>query len=347
MSVHEAVVIDGAHGEGGGQIIRTTLSLAMITGRPCRLVNVRANRSRPGLRPQHLTAVQASASVCNARVIGARLGSHEFSFTPGPLQAKAYKFDIGTAGAATLVLQTLLPALSRAGGESILSLTGGTHVPWSPPFHYLDQVFLPTIAKLGFKCTATLKRWGWYPKGGGEIAAVIRTAGSPAAVSLDQPFVLERLSGISASSRLPEQVRVRQRLRIQSLLQGVGTDADIPLLDVSALSPGSFVFLCAYGKESVAGFSSLGVRGKPAERVADDTAEALFHFMDSGSAVDPFLADQILIYLAMLPGRQEITTSAISKHLLTNAWVVEQFLPVRFMVTGDLDRPGLVVKGDR
>ena len=347
MSVRKAIVIDGSYGEGGGQIVRTSLSLSMITGCPFRLINVRANRSKPGLRPQHLTAVRASARVCGARVDGAELGAREFHFTPGPVHGGEYQFHIGTAGATTLVLETLLPPLARAERDTRLMITGGTHVPWSPPFHYLEQVFLPSLDQLGFRCECSIGRWGWYPKGGGEITALMKSAGPHAVVYLHHPFELERITAISASSRLPEHVRVRQRQQVRSRLQKAGLQADIALMDVPALSPGSFVFLCAHGKGAVAGFSSLGARGKPAERVADEAVDELLRFLDSRSALDPYLADQILIYLAMIPGTHRIATSAVTQHLLTNAWVTEQFLPVRFEVVGALHEPGLVVKRDR
>jgi RNA 3'-terminal phosphate cyclase (ATP) len=347
MSADKAIVVDGSYGEGGGQIVRSALSLSMATGRPCRLVRVRANRSKPGLGHQHLTAVRASAKISAARVEGANLGAQEFSFTPGPVRAGDHRFDIGTAGAATLVLQTVLPALAGAEGNSRLLITGGTHVPWSPPFHYLDQVFCPMLEALGFPCRIAIRRWGFYPKGGGEIEAVV-TRGNPVAeIILDEPFRLQRLAGISASSRLPEHVRARQARQLEARLRGAGIGVEITVPEVTALSPGSFVFLCAQGHRSAAGFSSLGERGKPAEKVADEAADALLRFLGSKAALDPHLGDQILIYLAMIPGSHRLTVSEVTEHLLTNVWVTEQFLPVRFEVRGGLHKPGLVTKRDR
>ena len=347
MNTGETIVIDGSYGEGGGQILRTALSLSMAAGRPCRLIKVRANRSKPGLGRQHLTALRASARISAARVDGAELGAQEFSFTPGPVRSGGYQFDIGTAGAATLVLQTVLPALAWAEGESRLLITGGTHVPWSPPFHYLEQVFCPMLRGLGFHCRLSIRHWGFYPKGGGEIEAVIVSGNRTANVTLDEPFRLERLTGISASSRLPEHVRVRQARRLETRLREAGIAVEMTVADVTALSPGSFAFLRAQGQGSAAGFSALGERGKPAEEVADEAADALLRFLASKATLDPHLADQILIYLAMIPGSHRFTVSEVTEHLLTNAWVTEQFLPVRFEVTGGLHEPGLVAKRDR
>jgi RNA 3'-terminal phosphate cyclase (ATP) len=347
MSARDYIVIDGSYGEGGGQIVRTSLSLAMITGKPLKLTNIRGKRKKPGLRPQHLTSVQASASVSRAKVHGAELGARELTFTPGTIRADSYTFHIGTAGAAALVMQTVLPPLFKAGGESSLVVRGGTHVPWSPPFHYFAQVFAAMIERLGFECDPHLKYWGWYPKGGGEIGISLRPHRHSESVFPGQSFELQRVTGISASSRLPEHIRVRQERRLQSRLQEAGIEAEIELMDVPALNPGSLVFVCAHGKGSLAGFSSLGARGKPAERVADGAADALLHFLDSKAALDPYLADQILIYLAAIPGTYEITTSRITKHLLTNVWVIEQFLPIKFEVEGGVGEVGTVIKRDR
>jgi len=243
-------------------------------------------------------------------------------------------------------LQTLLPPLLGADRESTVVVTGGTHVPWSPPYHYLEQVVLPVLRQFGFEAHLSLQRWGWYPKGGGQITAHIHPARRRQMIPLDEPFELQQVSGISASSLLPAHIRERQARQAETVLRRQGITANISLLDASAASAGSFLFLCAHGKDLLAGFSALGKRGKRAEQVADEAVEAMLHFLRSGAAVDVHLADQILIYLAMLPGSHRMTVAAISRHLITNAWVVERFLPVRFHIEGDLNRPGTVVKKD-
>jgi len=346
MSARDFTVIDGSYGEGGGQILRTSLSLSAITGRPLKLVNIRGKRMKPGLRPQHLTGVHACAAVSGANVVGAKLGEQKLTFRPEEISGGAYNFRIPTAGAATLVLQAILPPLWKAKGESSLVVGGGTHVPWSPPFHYLAEIFVPTLDRVGFRCHMQISRWGWYPKGGGEIKVSLSSCNPSGSIILDRPFELKRVTGISASSQLPEHIRVRQKRRLRSRLQEAGIEAEIDLMDVPALNPGSLVFVCAQGKGSLAGFSALGARGKRAERVADEAANALFQFLDSEAALDHYLADQILIYLAIVPGEHRFTTSKITQHLLTNTWVIEQFLPVHFEVEGGVGEAGLVIKRD-
>ena len=346
MANQESIVIDGSYGEGGGQLLRTSLSLAAITGKPLKLVNIRGRRKKPGLRPQHLTAVRACASICGAELEGVKLGATELDFIPGTIVSGSYEFHIGTAGASALVLHTILPILSKADGESHLLISGGTHVPWSPPYHHVAQVLIPTLNQLGYSCTTHLNRWGWYPKGGGEIQARVRPHRPLGSLHLDQPFDLRRIVGISASSGLPEHIRVRQKKRLAARLQKAGFQGEIELLDIHARNPGSLVFLLAQGKDSLAGFSSLGARGKRAELVADETADEFFHFLESRAALDHHLADQLLIYLASVPGEHYFTASKITQHLLTNVWVVEKFLPVKFEIKGELGESGTVVKRD-
>ena len=346
MGRQESIVIDGSYGEGGGQILRTSLSLAVITGKSLKLVNIRGRRKKPGLRPQHLTAVRACASICGAQFEGVKLDATKLTFVPGTIVPGSYEFHIGTAGAASLVLQTILPPLSMANGESDLLISGGTHVPWSPPYHHLAQVLIPTLNRLGFKCETHLNSWGWYPKGGGVIQARVRPHAPLGSFNLNQPFDLRSIIGISASSGLPEHIRVRQKNQLEVRLQKAGIRGQIELMDVPARNPGTLVFLLVQGKDSLAGFSSLGARGKRAELVADETADDLFCFLESRAAFDRHLADQLLIYLARTPGRQHFTTSEVTQHLLTNAWVIERFLAVKFEIRGELGEPGTVTKRD-
>ena len=199
--------LDGSYGEGGGQILRTALSLSAWLGQPVRIDHLRAGRPKPGLRPQHLTAVRALAQITRAEVTGVELNSQELTFRPRAPQAGHYLFDVaeraGSAGSVTLIAQALLPPLLRAAGSSTLTLRGGTQVPWSPPAHYLFQVFLPALAQLGAEVKMTLERWGWYPRGGGEARWEIKPVRTLTGVDWRTPPEASAFRALSATSRLP------------------------------------------------------------------------------------------------------------------------------------------------
>ena len=323
--------LDGSYGEGGGQILRTALSLAALTGMPVRIEGIRAGRSKPGLRPQHLTAVQAVARVSQAEVTGARLGSQALTFRPRTPQGGHYRFDVaettGSAGAVTLVAQALLPPLLKAESPATVILKGGTHVPWSPPAHYLSHVFLPALAAMGAEVQMTLERWGWYPRGGGEVRLTIRGA--------------RRLTGVQwrTPAQVPRSGPCPRRPTCRSTWPGGRRPGSRPAWvrrcrwrssPPAARTRAAWSFSGGRGRVSAA----LGARGKPAEQVADEAVEAYLAFRASGAALDRHLADQMLIYLALAEGPSSFTTEAVTSHLLTNVWVIEQFLGPTFQIKG-------------
>jgi RNA 3'-phosphate cyclase len=321
--------IDGAQEEGGGQIMRTALSLSALLGLPVTIENIRANRPKAGLRPQHLTAVKALKEICNAEVEGMSVDSRRIAFRPERVRPGDYFFDVGTAGSVTLILQALLLPLARATSPSRIKLKGGTHVPWSPPYHYLAEVFLPTLALMGIKTAVRLEKWGWYPKGGGEVEMDILPAEVLTPLVLDQPWEPDRLNILCASSNLPDHILERERKRIEARLQPHGFKAHYEIQQGASIGQGNMVFIAARKGQAAAGFSSLGARGKPAEQVAEEAVNSFLSFLDSGAAVDEHLGDQILPYLAVGPGTSRILVQGISSHLRTNLWVVNQFLPER------------------
>lgn len=331
--------LDGSYGEGGGQILRTSLSLAALLGEPVRITDIRAGRAKPGLRPQHLMAVTALARITRAEVEGADLGSRELTFRPRTIQAGNHFFDVaektGSAGSVTLVAQALLPPLFAASGPTTLTIRGGTHVAWSPPAHYLPAVFFPALAELGAQAALTLSRWGWYPRGGGEVQLKIQ----PAAELSPQTWLTtpdqKDFQALSAASRVPTHVIQRQAKRLKERL---GDDLPVAEVEAGGLDPGSFVFL--WGPR--AGFHALGARGKPAEKVADEVVEEFLRFQNRRAAIDRHLADQVLLYLARARGPSAFTTDEITLHLLTNIWVIEQFLGPTFQVGGNLGEPGII-----
>lgn len=338
------VRLDGSYGEGGGQLVRTALSLAALLGESVKITDIRAGRAKPGLRPQHLTAVKALAQISHGEVAGAALGSRELTFKPRAIRGGAYFFDVaektGSAGAVTLVAQALLPALLAAQEKSTLTIRGGTHVAWSPPAHYLIQVFLPALAELAARASLTLNRWGWYPRGGGEVRLTVEPSGRLQGAHWLSPPEPAAFQALSAASRVPYHVIQRQAKRLKERL---GERLPVAEQEADSLDPGSFVFL--WGPR--AGFHALGARGKPAEQVADEAAEAFLSFQHRGLALDRRLADQLVLYLALAQGPSGFTTEAITRHLITNIWVIEEFLGPTFQVRGSLGEPGTIACAGR
>ncbi len=341
------LLIDGSHGEGGGQILRTALSLAAILQRPICIERIRAGRKEPGLRPQHLAAVRAMATICDAAVEGDRVGSDRLVFRPGHApHAGHYVLDIsqvaevGSAGATSLIFQTMLIPLALADGPSRLALRGGTHVAWSPPFHYLAHVYLPALARLGIKAEVRLEQWGWYPQGSGEMVASVAGSARLQAQDFTTRGDLRRLWGLSAASHLPVHVRQRQAQQASARLRAAGFSARIEQVDAPSPGPGTCIFLCAEHTHVAAGFTAYGRRGLPAEQVADASVDQFLAYEAGQGATDPHLADQLVLPLALAGGA--LTTTEITRHLVTNIWVVEQFLGPRFALEGDEGGEGLV-----
>lgn len=347
------ITVDGSYGEGGGQVLRTALALATITGQPLRLDHIRAGRRKPGLQPQHLTAVRAAARICNAALEGDKLDSQALTFAPrcGP-QAGRYTFDVaqaargGSAGSVSLIFQTVLLPLALAEGTSELTLIGGTHVPWSPPFDYLKRVYLPTLARAGLSAKIHLEKWGWYPLGGGVVKATIeRAAGSERTelqgLNLRERGPVQRVRGLAVSSGLPKHIREREAGTLLQVLRSNRLNPRVDILEGESKGTGTAVFVWVEAANTLAGFTTLGERGKPAERVAEDTAQELLAYLAGPAALDRHLADQLVLPLALAASSSAWTTEAITPHLLTAAWVVNQFFPGRVEVEGEESQPGI------
>lgn len=345
---NEVVEIDGSIGEGGGQVLRSALSLSMITGKTVRLFNIRARRSKPGLMAQHLKSVDAAAAISKANVEGAALHSTALTFSPSSLRSGRYRFEIGTAGAATLVLQTVLLPLSLATASSSVIITGGTHVPWSPCYHYLDLHWLPILRRIGIEASLELEQAGFYPQGGGRINANVRPVNKITGLTLSQPGRLIRIKGISAVSNLPLTIAERQKrqaiLRLQTLPDlGLSPDLHIRIQQMPSFAKGTLLLLLAEFEFGQCCYFGLGALGKPAERVADEAVDALVAFLKTGAAADQYLADQLLLPLSIANGPSEIHTCQVTEHLLTNASVIRSFLPVGIEIQGKLGEPGRVL----
>lgn len=323
-------VVDGGHGEGGGQLVRTSCALAAITGQPVRLDNVRARRKPPGLAPQHLAAVQAVARLCHAETEGLALRAREFTFRPGPIRGGDYRFDVGTAGSIALVLQAVLPVALAAPVASTFHVTGGTDVQAAPPFDYFRHVFLPLLQRIGLDVRVTLVRRGYYPRGGGEVAVTVQP-GTPSPLALDTPGALQELGGIAHIANLPAHIVERMQHTATQVLAEHG-NARIQtqrLGPAEAIGQGGAVVLWARLANTLLGGSEVAQRGIPAERIAENAAHALREELRAGVTLDVHAADQLLIYLALAGKDSHFTARAYTPHAQTIAWLIEQFLPVR------------------
>lgn len=331
------VEIDGSVGEGGGQILRTSLALSMCTGQPFTLTRIRAGRSKPGLMRQHLTCVNAATKVCGAEVHGAELNSQSLTFVPGKVCAGDYSFNVGTAGSCTLVLQTVWPALLMADAPSRLTLGGGTHNPMAPPFHFLDRSYAPLMRKLGAKVELTLRRMGFYPAGGGEIEVTIW----PAEDKL-QPFDLtERGPKVEcyAECFAPALPRTVAQRELEQLGAGLGWSED--QLRVAPVrqneGPGNALLATLVYENLSEVFTQFGEKGVSAERVARGLVRQVRSYLTSRAALGPHLADQWALPLALAVWRRQCAAgyscTELSSHAKTNFAVIERFLSVKFAVS--------------
>lgn len=323
MGSTKTLTIDGSAGEGGGQVLRTSLSLSLVTGTPFRIEAIRARRRKPGLLRQHLTAVRAAAEVGRAKVEGAAVGSRKLTFVPGAIRPGEYRFAVGTAGSATLVLQTVLPALLTAEGPSRLTLEGGTHNPWAPPFDFLRRAFLPVICRMGPKVEATLGRPGFYPAGGGRFTVDIEP--QPALRRID---LLERgeLVGCAARaivSRLPLAIARREIKTIQDRMP-LSEDC-LTAEPVDSPGPGNCVTVEVRSRQITEVFCGFGRKGVSAEEVAGEAAGQAEEYLAAGVPVGRHLADQLLVPMA-LAGGGSFRTLSPSPHTQTNIDVLRRFL---------------------
>jgi RNA 3'-terminal phosphate cyclase (ATP) len=352
----QEITIDGSYAEGGGQMLRTSMGLAAAlwwrqgaaqAPRTLRIFNIRAGREKPGLRPQHAAAARAIAAVSGGTIQGAEIGSREVLFQPGRPRAGLYSFGVSTAGSTPLILQTILPALLMAEGDSEILLTGGTHNPLAPCFEYVRDVFCPLAAAANASFSAVMEHCGFYPAGGGVVRCRVGGLGGPEhlqPIRLAQRGRLKSVQGVSAlSESLPRHILDRQAARAIARLEQRGIAGRMLEGRYRTASPGTYLFLSAVFQNSVAGFTALGRRGVPAERVADEAVDGLFAFLDSPGALDPHAADQLLTLLALCPRGSEFTTSRITPHLVSLQYVIGQVLGREVRIEGELNVPGKVI----
>lgn len=317
------ITIDGSQGEGGGQILRSSLALSMATVRPFRMSKIRAGRAKPGLMRQHLTCVQAAAAVCGAQVSGASVGSQEITFSPGQVQPGTYHFPIGTAGATMLVLQAILPALLRAGGASRVSVEGGTHAKAAPTFEFFERALVPLLNRAGANVQARLERHGFYPAGGGRVVVEIEPPHTPRPLELLHRGGRLATKSMAIVSRLSRSIAERENEELRRRLSIDTSQSEI--VDVpSPVGPGNAALVELRYEHVTEVCSVIGEVGKSAEAVARSLADEVRRYIAGSHPVGPYLADQLMVPLAMLAGGRYATT-ALTEHSRTNIAVVELF----------------------
>jgi len=334
--------IDGNYGEGGGQILRSALALSCVLQKEIEIYNIRKGRKVPGLQAQHLTCVRAAQAISEAEVEGDTLQSQVLRFSPKKIKGGDLFLDVGTAGSVCLVLQSILIPLSLAFAPSELRIKGGTHVPFSPPVTYFQKILFPMLNRLGLSFSMEIKRWGWYPKGGGEVICEVRPVEKIKSLNLIERGKLLKLSGLSAVSNLPLSIAQRQKQEAERILKENNFELQTEILDAPSIGKGTSFFLEADFENSFAGFSSLGAIGKRAEQVADEACKDFLDYVKTSAVVEEHLADQLIPFLALAQGESNFSVSKISQHLLTNIWITQQFLPVKIEVEGKENQPGKV-----
>jgi RNA 3'-terminal phosphate cyclase (ATP) len=317
------IVLDGSQGEGGGQILRSALALSLCTGIPFRIDNIRAGRKKPGLMRQHLTAAMAAAEIGHAEIAGATVGSRSLYFKPGNVHGGDYTFSVGTAGSATLVLQTVLPALLTTEVPSTIVFEGGTHNPAAPPFDFLEKSFLPLLATMGPRCTAKLERPGFYPAGGGRMRVTLEPA-PLLPLSLLHRGTLRSRRVRAVHANLPRLIAERELARLVRRLSWESTAYAIEEWK-SSVGPGNVVLIEVASEAVTEVFTGFGEKAVRAETVADRAADEVLAYLASDVPVGIHLADQLVLLLA-LAGAGSFRTLAPSQHTKTQFEVIKRFL---------------------
>ncbi|WP_224365399.1 RNA 3'-terminal phosphate cyclase [Hyalangium versicolor] len=323
------VRIDGSKGEGGGQVLRTSLALSLVTGTPFQMVNIRAGRQKPGLLRQHLTAVKAAAEVGAAEVVGAEMGSRELTFKPRALSAGNYFFAVGTAGSATLVLQTVLPALMLASGPSTLVLEGGTHNPMAPPFDFLEKAYFPLVRRMGPKVEAVLERHGFFPAGGGKFRVNVEPAPLKPLTLLERGEVKRRMA-TALIGQIPFDVAKRELATVEQALKWKPYELRTEELKRS-VGPGNVLWLEVESEHVTEVFTAFGERGVRAEEVAGNAVEEARRYLDAEVPVGEHLCDQLLLLLALAKGGT-FRTLPLDGHAETQLETFKHFLDVKVEV---------------
>ena len=322
------LIIDGSYGEGGGQIIRSAIALSVLTKKPVTINNIRSNRSNPGLRPQHFTAIKIMKTLCNAKTKNIKVGSSNIEFIPGILEAGNYNFNIGTAGSIILVFQTCILGCLKTKASIKINLIGGTDVKWAPTWDYFEQVFLPLIKKMGVKCNAQLIQRGYYPTGGGEAQITINPCEKVKPFNVSKKQDYKEVFGKIHLANLPEHIGTRMKHSAIKTLLKKNLKAQITIERATTSSAGTGITLWSKSDESIIGTTMLGEQGILSEKIGESAAKNLLSEINKGVSLDVYAFDQIIPYLSVIKNNDTSSFSVreISSHAQTNIWLVKQFL---------------------
>ncbi len=344
------IEIDGSYGEGGGQILRTSISLSAITMKPVRITNIRAGRRKPGLRRQHMAGIELTAQLVDASVKGLEVGSTEIEFIPRTRQSGEFSYDVGTAGSISLILQAVLPPAVLSPEPVSFNFRGGTDVAWSPPIDYMRNLFVHVLYQMGPRVEIVQHRRGHYPRGGGNVSCEIIPVKTIQPLDLVHFGDLQHVNGISHCVRLPSHVAERQALSAESLLAEHEIETEhivresYPKDKDPHLGPGSGIVIWAESRDGIRlGADRLGERGKRAEIVGAESAQHLLSELSTEMAIDSHLSDMLVPYLAIATGQSRIGVTKLTSHLETNIWVVERILGLKMMLEGKIGSPGILI----
>lgn len=324
--------IDGSYGEGGGQIVRSSVALSAITGKDVEIVNIRARRRRSGLAAQHLTAVRGVAELCGATLDGDELGSTSLTFSPGEVHGGHYRFNVGTAGSVTLVLQACMLAALHADGPVTMTIRGGTNVRSAPPVDHYLHVLCPLLEKMHVDVGMEVRQRGFFPRGGGEVMVTLTPPRAVMPLNLTERGQSRDIMATSFVQNLPDHIAQRMEHAVRKSLPDERIVVKRELS--SGHSSGAGIHLCAKYDDMVLGVDALGERGTPAERVDEDAAERMRYELDGGGTLDVHTADQLLPYMALACGNSLFKVREFTPHLTTQAWLLKRFLPVEIAAGG-------------
>jgi len=336
--------VDGSMMEGGGQLLRMATAYSAILGEPVKVTNIRAKRSNPGLRPQHLTTLKALAEMCGARTRGLKLGSQEIELRPRSIRGGTYHIDIGTAGSISLLLQCLTPVAAYADTPVTMNIRGGTAVRWSPPIPFLKHIVWRAYKKMGMNIIVEVRRHGFYPKGGGDLKVRITPVEALKPLVAVEREDVHEVRGISLCGRLPLHVAERQAKSASHVLRNAGFKPQISAekLNFEPFSPGSMICIWLDSDQSFVGADSLGERGKPAEKVGREAAESLIRQLRTGACTDLHTADHLILPVSLAEGESVFSTSELTLHTLTAIELAKTFTGCSFVVDGKMGQPARI-----